>query len=53
MSSRFGTEPAAAILTGKMQVEGDKMTMLAHTPAHRALFCCVCSVETDWTVSET
>ncbi len=45
-------EAAAAILTGRMKVEGDKMTILAHTTAHHVLFHCACSVETDWMVSE-
>ncbi len=44
---------AVAILTGKMQVEGDKMTLLKHTAAHRALVHCACSVETYWMVSES
>jgi putative sterol carrier protein len=40
------TLAATAILTGRMRVEGDTMTLLRHTPAHRALVHCVASVET-------
>lgn len=37
---------ATAILTGKLRVEGDKMTLLRHTPAHRALVHCTSSLDT-------
>jgi putative sterol carrier protein len=39
---------ATALLTGKLHVEGDKMTLLKHTAAHRALVHCVASVDTTW-----
>ena len=39
---------ATAILTGKLRVEGEKMVLLKHTAAHRALVHCVASVETTW-----
>jgi len=39
---------ATAILTGKLHAEGDKMTLLKHTAAHRALVHCVASVDTAW-----
>lgn len=42
------TLAATAILTGKMKVEGDKMTLLKHTAAHRALIHCTASVDTLW-----
>lgn len=42
------TLAATAILTGRMKVEGDKMTLLRHTSAHRALIHCVSSVDTVW-----
>ena len=37
---------AAAILTGKMRVEGDKMALLQHAGASRALIHCTASVPT-------
>ncbi len=40
------TLAATAILTGRMKVEGPKMTLLKHTAAHRALIHCTASVET-------
>ena len=39
---------ATAILTGKMKVEGDRMTLLKHTAAHRALVACAASLETEF-----
>ncbi len=40
------TMAAAAILTGKMRVEGDKMALLQHAGASRALIHCTASVPT-------
>jgi len=40
------TLAATAILTGKMRVEGDKLTLLKHAGASRALIHCTASVET-------
>ena len=37
---------ATAILTGKMRVDGDKLTLLKHAGASRALIHCVASLET-------
>jgi putative sterol carrier protein len=37
---------AAAILTGRMRVEGDKMALLTQAGASRALIHCVASVPT-------
>jgi putative sterol carrier protein len=42
------TLAATAILTGKLKVEGDRMTLLKHTAANRALVYCTASVDTDW-----
>lgn len=42
------TLAATAILTGRLRVEGDKMTLLKHTNAHRALVHCVSSVPTEF-----
>ena len=39
---------ATAILTGKMKVEGDKLTLLKHAGASRALIHCVASVPTEF-----
>lgn len=39
---------ATAILTGKMKVEGDKMTLLKHTAAHRALVTCASAIDTEF-----
>jgi putative sterol carrier protein len=39
---------ATAILTGKMKVDGDKMTLLKHTAAHRAMVSCCSSIDTDF-----
>ncbi|MBI4363907.1 MAG: SCP2 sterol-binding domain-containing protein [Candidatus Latescibacteria bacterium] len=36
---------ATAILTGRMRVEGDRIALLKHVGAHRALIHCVASVE--------
>jgi len=40
------TLAATAILTGKLKVEGDKLTLLKHAGASRALIHCVSSIET-------
>jgi len=40
------TLAATAILTGQMKVEGDKIRLLVHAGAHRALVHAVASVET-------
>lgn len=40
------TLAAAAILTGRMRVEGDKLALLRHAGAHRALIHAVSSVPT-------
>lgn len=42
------TLAATAILKGKLRVEGDKMTLLKHTAANRALIHCTATVDTDW-----
>lgn len=42
------TLAATAILTGKLEVQGEKMTLLKHTAANRALVHCTASVETSW-----
>ncbi|MCA9756007.1 MAG: SCP2 sterol-binding domain-containing protein [Candidatus Eisenbacteria bacterium] len=42
------TMAATAILTGKMKVDGGKMTLLKHTAANRALIHCTASVETEF-----
>jgi putative sterol carrier protein len=39
---------ATAILTGRLRVEGDKMTLLKNTAANRALIHCTASVDTRW-----
>ena len=39
---------ATAILTGKMKVEGDKMILLKHTAAHRALVACAAALDTEF-----
>ena len=39
---------ATAILSGKMKVVGEKMTLLKHTGAHRSLVHCTASVETEF-----
>ncbi len=42
------TLAATAILTGKLRVEGDKMTLLKHAGASRALIHCTASVPTEF-----
>jgi putative sterol carrier protein len=42
------TMAATAILSGKMKVDGDKMTLLKHTAAHRALVACASAIDTDF-----
>jgi len=39
---------AAAILTGKMKVEGDSIALLRHAGANRALIHCTASVATEF-----
>lgn len=43
------TLAATAILTGRMKIDGDKMTLLKHTAAHRALISCAAAIDTDFT----
>ena len=43
------TLAATAILTGRMKVDGDRMTLLKHTAAHRALIVCAAALDTDFT----
>jgi putative sterol carrier protein len=45
------TLAATAILTGMMKVEGDRMTLLKHTAAHRALVSCAASLDTEFPAS--
>jgi putative sterol carrier protein len=42
------TMAATAILKGQMKVEGQKMTLLKHTAASRALIHCTASVDTTF-----
>ena|SRR5512145_2106422 len=42
------TLAATAILSGKMKVDGDKMTLLKHTAAHRALVACAAALDTEF-----
>jgi len=42
------TLAATAILSGKMKVDGDKMTLLKHTAAHRALVACASAIDTEF-----
>lgn len=42
------TMAATAILTGRMRVDGEKMTLLKHAGANRALIHCTASVDTVW-----
>ncbi|HEX4824794.1 MAG TPA: SCP2 sterol-binding domain-containing protein [Candidatus Polarisedimenticolaceae bacterium] len=42
------TMAATAILSGRMKVEGDKMTLLKHTSAHRALVACASAIDTEY-----
>ena len=39
---------ATAILTGKMKVDGDKLTLLKFTAAHRAVVACAGSIDTEF-----
>ena len=39
---------ATAILTGRMKVDGDRMTLLKHTAAHRALVACAAALDTEF-----
>lgn len=40
------TTAAAAILTGRMKVEGDKMKLLRYASAHRAILACASALDT-------
>jgi len=42
------TMAATAILTGNLKVEGERMQLLKHTAANRALIHCTASVDTDF-----
>lgn len=42
------TMAATAILTGRMKVDGDKITLLKHTAAHRAMVACCAEIDTDF-----
>jgi putative sterol carrier protein len=42
------TLAATAILTGKLKVDGDKMTLLKHTAAHRSLISCAAALDTEY-----
>ena len=42
------TLAATAILTGKLKVDGDKMTLLKHTGAHRSLVACAAAIDTEF-----
>jgi putative sterol carrier protein len=43
------TLAATAILTGRLRVQGEnKMILLKHTAAKRALIYCAASIDTDW-----
>ena len=42
------TLAATAILTGKLRVEGEKLTLLKHAGASRALIHCTASVDTEF-----
>ena len=42
------TMAATAILTGRMKVDGDTMTLLKHTAAHRALVTCAAALDTEF-----
>jgi putative sterol carrier protein len=42
------TLAATAILTGRMKVEGDKLTLLKHAGANRTLIHCAASVDTEF-----
>ena len=45
------TLAATAILTGRLKVDGDKMTLLKHTSAHRAMVGCCAGIETDFEIA--
>lgn len=42
------TKAATAILTGNLQVEGERMRLLEHTAANLALIHCTASVDTEF-----
>jgi len=42
------TLAVTAILTGKMKIEGDRMTLLKHAAAHRALVACAAALDTEF-----
>lgn len=42
------TLAATAILTGKMKIDGDKMTLLKHTGANRSLVACAAAIDTEF-----
>ena len=42
------TLAATAILTGRLKVDGDKMTLLKHTAAHRSLIACAAALDTEY-----
>ena len=42
------TMAATAILTGRLKVDGDKMTLLKHTAAHRSLVACAAALDTEY-----
>ncbi len=42
------TLAATAILTGKMKIDGETMTLLKHAGAHRALITCVAALDTTF-----
>jgi len=45
------TLAATAILTGRMKVDGDKITLLKHTAAHRAMVACCAGIDTDFDIA--
>lgn len=42
------TSAASAVLSGRMEVEGDTFTLLRFAAAHRLLMACAAAVETDF-----
>ena len=42
------TLAATAILTGRLKVDGDRMTLLKHTAAHRSLIACAAALDTEY-----
>jgi putative sterol carrier protein len=42
------TLAATAMLTGRLKVDGDRMTLLKHTAAHRSLIGCAASLDTEY-----